>query len=580
LGALRAIPMTKAERIVFLLVWSGNVVQAEKLVCVRYPGCRIEILSHRELRESGWKGQVRALRRLRGEALVFYFSSLEHLHERLLFAWSGILHRCGETSFIDSAGRMERYRRTDWISLLPGTIVAALHDLFSFFVNWVALQLLRFVRPKPMQLLSGAECDLDVAYLFPSPFHRLGPGGAMSHVRGFLGGLKEQGATCEIFASNSFVDTKFACTPIRSKRRFFLFWEASVLSYNWSFARRVRKAIASRRIRALYQRHGRFVIAGALLSQWLRLPLILEFNGFEVWLAKHWDPSRFTRWLKLCEEVSIASASVIVVVSEVLRADLIAKGIEPRRILVNPNAVDPQQFQPDSGGRERRARLGFDQEDVVVTFVGSFSYWHGVSVMAEAIRLLLLERDAASQPRIRFLLIGDGPLCSEVRRCLKQFEESGSVIFSGIIPHDDVVSHLDASDVLLSPHVPMPDGRPFFGSPTKLFEYMSMAKPIVASDLDQIASVLRHNDTAWLVPPGSARDLASAIETLAADPKTRMRLGRRARESVLQGHTWAHNALQILLKAGKTDQSSRPDSADNDAGLHDERTSCMLNRQA
>jgi len=571
--------MMKKERIVFLLVWSGNVAQAEEIVRLRYPGCCIRILSHRVLRESGWKGQVRALRALRGEALVFYFASLEDLHEGLLFAWSGILHRCRETSFIDSAGHIKCYRRADWISLLPETALAILHDLFSFFANWLALHLLRFVKPKPVQLLRGAECDLDVAYLFPSPLHRPGPGGAMSHVRGFLGGLKEQGATCEIFTSKSFVHTTFACTPIQSKQRFFLFWEASVLSYNWSFARRVRNAIAPRRIRVLYQRHGRFLIAGALLSQWLRLPLILEFNGFEVWLAKHWDPSRFVHWLKLCEEVSIASASLIVVVSEALRADLIAKGIEPRRILVNPNAVDPRQFHPGSGGRECRARLGFDQQDVVVTFVGSFSYWHGVSVMAEAIRLLLLERDSASQPRIRFLLIGDGPLCSEVRGCLKRFEESGSVIFSGIIPHDDVVSHLDASDIFLSPHVPMPDGRPFFGSPTKLFEYMSMAKAIIASDLDQIASVLRHKDTAWLVPPGSARDLASAIETLAADPKTRMRLGRRARESVMEGHTWAHNALQILLKAGKTDKNSRPGSA-YDTGLYDEGTSCMLNRQA
>ncbi len=51
-------------------------------------------------------------------------------------------------------------------------------------------------------------------------------------------------------------------------------------------------------------------------------------------------------------------------------------------------------------------------------------------------------------------------------------------------------TYLAISDIVVSPTVPNPDGSPFFGSPTKLFEYMAMGKPIVASDLDQIGEVL------------------------------------------------------------------------------------------
>jgi glycosyltransferase involved in cell wall biosynthesis len=353
-----------------------------------------------------------------------------------------------------------------------------------------------------------------------------------------------------------------------------------MLSYNWTFAREVRKALRFRNVRALYQRHGRFLLAGILLSRMLRVPLILEFNGFEEWVARYWDPSRFITWLRLCEQASLAKAALIVVVSDALRDELLAQGVEPHRILVNPNAVDPQRFQPAAGGRERREQLGIDRDDVVATFIGSFSYWHGVSVLEKAIAQLLHARSVGSSPRLRFLLIGDGPLCAEIRRNLRQFESLRQAIFTGIVPHAQVVSYLDASDIFLSPHVPMPDGRPFFGSPTKLFEYMSMAKAIIASDLDQIGNVLRHKENAWLVPPGDASELAAAIELLAVDPVMRARLGSRARAAVLARHTWALNAQQVLARVGKFEQPPAHDLNSENSTINDARDACTLNRQA
>jgi glycosyltransferase involved in cell wall biosynthesis len=94
--------------------------------------------------------------------------------------------------------------------------------------------------------------------------------------------------------------------------------------------------------------------------------------------------------------------------------------------------------------------------------------------------------------------------------------------------------------------VRLKDGSEFFGSPTKLFEYMAMAKGIVASRLGQIAEVLSDNETALLVEPGDAEQLAQAITRLSESGDLRARLGAAARRSAIEHHTWKMNAQRVL----------------------------------
>jgi glycosyltransferase involved in cell wall biosynthesis len=105
---------------------------------------------------------------------------------------------------------------------------------------------------------------------------------------------------------------------------------------------------------------------------------------------------------------------------------------------------------------------------------------------------------------------------------------------------------LDACDILASPHVPLADGSAFFGSPTKLFEYMAMGKGIVASRLGQIGDVLENEKTALLVEPGNVLELSNAIQRLAGSRELRERLGESARITAIDRHTWTHNAARVL----------------------------------
>jgi glycosyltransferase involved in cell wall biosynthesis len=208
---------------------------------------------------------------------------------------------------------------------------------------------------------------------------------------------------------------------------------------------------------------------------------------------------------------------------------------------VNPNAVDPLVFGPHVDGSAVRRRLGLAPSDVVIGFSGTFGLWHGIPSLAAVLPFTLEAR-----PNVRWLLIGNGPLRRLVEEVVEEHGLHASVLLPGLVPHGEMPGYLAACDVLVSPHGRQADGGEFFGSPTKLFEYMATGRAIVASAVGQIADVLRDGETALLVPPDEPAALGAAIVRLIDDATLRSRLGEQAREVAVARHTWRQNAERLL----------------------------------
>jgi glycosyltransferase involved in cell wall biosynthesis len=382
-------------------------------------------------------------------------------------------------------------------------------------------------------------------------------GGSVAHTSGVINSLSNL-LKLDIFSNDDLAGVKPKINIISPGFLKMIPFRLGEIFYSMKIIKNLKAKIQNYNF--IYQRYSGLSFAGAYLSKKYDIPLILEFNSSDVWQMKHWykqsSPlktllARTVNSIKLpvvsyIEEYNLRNAFLIVVVSSSLKENLIKKGIHSEKILVNPNGVDPQKYSPEIKGDEIKKKYKLEHYQVV-GFIGTFREWHGVTQMAESINLFF-QLNPEKKETVKFLLIGDGRLMPSVKELIYKGGYSDNVIFAGLVPQDQGPKYMGACDILLSPHIKNPDGTKFFGSPTKLFEYMAMGKPIIASNLDQIGDILKHKKTAYLVTPGNIEQLANAIRLLFEDNELREEIGKNARIEILEKYIWDKNIERLIKK--------------------------------
>ncbi|MBN1483624.1 MAG: glycosyltransferase family 4 protein [Chloroflexia bacterium] len=230
--------------------------------------------------------------------------------------------------------------------------------------------------------------------------------------------------------------------------------------------------------------------------------------------------------------------------------------IPRQRIVEIPWGANVERFRPTLA-QERpaelavlRERLGLPPTGKLFVFVGSFRPWHGAVEFVEAgIRLLEHGRD------VSFLLVGKGPLWSQVASRCQQSGHGQRFHLSGSVPYDQVPLYLALATAGVAPFQPRchPALRAagFFWSPLKVFEYMAMGLPVVTTDVPPLNRIVRPGQEGLLVNEGDMAGLAQAMERLLDSPEEAGKMGRRARERVAAEYSWTRHCqrLERVLEA-------------------------------
>jgi glycosyltransferase involved in cell wall biosynthesis len=376
-----------------------------------------------------------------------------------------------------------------------------------------------------------------IAYVCADPgIPVFGHKGGSVHVQEVVRGLRKRGARVDLFAGRlggrtpvDFRDLAVIEIPIDRAS------DAAVRERACLDSNRLFSSVLAERgpFDLVYERHSLFAFAGMEYARRSGVPGLLEVNAPLVV-----EQATYRRLVDraAAEEAArraFTAASAILAVSRDLADRLEESSSLAGCVHVVPNGVDPDRFpaglvpaRPKSPG------------EFVVGFVGSLKPWHGLTVLAEAFRLL-----SARRPHARLLVVGGGAGRAELEARIRAVGLEAKATFAGMVSPVDVPRWLASMDVAVAPYPRLAD---FYFSPLKLYEYMAAGLPVVASRIGQIGQAIVDGLTGVLCPPGDAEAFAAALDALSADEGLRFRLGREARREVLRSHTWTSVAERIL----------------------------------
>jgi glycosyltransferase involved in cell wall biosynthesis len=217
------------------------------------------------------------------------------------------------------------------------------------------------------------------------------------------------------------------------------------------------------------------------------------------------------------------------------------------KVVIIPNGVDTERFNPSIDGSQIRADHGLEDCKVIL-FVGALTKWHrykGLDVLIKAFIEIQRQLDEA-----RLLIVGDGDLKPEYQAlCLTV---AAKVIFAGNADDDELLNYYAASDLLVLPSIDRSEG---FG--LTLLEANATGKPVVASRVGGIPSVVKHGVNGLLVPPRDEKTLAETITNLMKDEDRFHEMGLNGRR-IAEAHTWK----QIVKKTEELYREVLEDSWD------------------
>jgi len=296
-------------------------------------------------------------------------------------------------------------------------------------------------------------------------------------------------------------------------------------------------------------------LGGWMLALCKRRPFIFELR--DLWPASIAAVGAMRKGyaITLLEKLELflyRRAAAIVSVTESFREDLVARGIDSRKIHVVLNGVDLSRYEPRDRDIDLARQTGLEGK-FVAGYIGTHGMAHALPKVLQAAEML------QDRPDIAFMFAGSGAERAKVEKLVEE-RRLQNVQLIPRQPKERMPALWSLCHVAL---VPLMD-TPVFATviPSKIFESMGMGVPVLMSVPEgEATSIVRATQSGICVRPEDPRALAQAIIKLADDRDELARLGRCAREGARQfsRDKLAASMLGVMLECcERTPRAWRP----------------------
>ena len=202
-----------------------------------------------------------------------------------------------------------------------------------------------------------------------------------------------------------------------------------------------------------------------------------------------------------------------------------------------PNGVDVERFHPDVSGNSTREKHGIVKDGQVILFVGALDrahYFKGVNLLLESMVRL-------DHPNVKLVVVGDGNMREEYLRHAEGLGLNGRAIFAGRVSAEELPRYYAMSNILVLPSTT--EGEAFG---LVLVEAMASGRPVIASNLPGLRSVVDEGVNGLLAKPGDVEDLTEKLDSLLSHPELMLKMGTEGRKKAEARYAW-HN-IGVLLE--------------------------------
>jgi glycosyltransferase involved in cell wall biosynthesis len=280
-------------------------------------------------------------------------------------------------------------------------------------------------------------------------------------------------------------------------------------------------------------------LAGWIVAALKRRPFVLEVR--DLWPKQIVDLGVITNpllvWpLYRLERFLYRRAAVIVAVAPAAAEDIIARGTPREKVATIPNGVDLAFFRPAERLNEMRERHGWGG-NFVALYIGAHGLSQGLEVVIDAAERLKENRG------ILFACVGAGARKPALMAMVRE-KELQNVCFLPAVPKGLMPAYYAAADLCLVPLLKR--GVFLTNIPSKMFEIMACARPMVLCAEGQALQLLEQSGGGVAVPPEDGKALAQAVAAMAGDPDAARRHGQAGRKFAEAHFSRADRAAEYL----------------------------------